>query len=117
MVSDFLTEFTGIFLHIYVFPIKKAVIPGGWSPLTKLWKRNFSVGPIFKKATKFGFILCFYFYIYLFSLFRATPLAYGGSQARGPIGAVAASLCQSHSNSGSELHLQTTPQLTAMLDP
>ena len=28
------------------------------------------------------------------------PVAYGGSQARGPIGAVATSLCQSHSNAG-----------------
>ena len=45
------------------------------------------------------------------------PWHYGGSQARGPIGAVAASLHQSHSNSGSEPHLQPTPQLMATLDP
>jgi len=31
----------------------------------------------------------------------ATPAAYGGSQARGLIGAVAAGLCQSHSNARS----------------
>ena len=31
--------------------------------------------------------------------------------------AAAARLHQSHSNVGSELHLQPTPQLTAMLDP
>ena len=42
---------------------------------------------------------------------------YGGSQAKGLIGAVATSLCQSHSNAGSEPHLQPTPQLTATLDP
>ena len=47
----------------------------------------------------------------------AAPAAYGGSQARGRIGAVAAGLCQSHSNAGSELRLQPTPQLTAMPDP
>ena len=47
---------------------------------------------------------------------RAAPVAYGGSQARSLIGAVAASLCQSHSNVGSELRLRPTPQLTAMLD-
>ena len=41
----------------------------------------------------------------------------GGSQARGPVGAVAASLCQSHSNAGSKPSLQPTPQLTAMPDP
>ena len=39
--------------------------------------------------------------------------AYGGSQARGPIGATAARLHHSHSNAGSELHLRAAPQLTA----
>ena len=39
------------------------------------------------------------------------------SQARGQIGAIATSLQQSHSNAGSELHLQPMPQLMAMLDP
>ena len=52
-----------------------------------------------------------------FCLFRATPVAYGGSQARGQIGAVATGLCQSHSNAGSEPSLQPTLQLRAMLDP
>ena len=33
----------------------------------------------------YTFILC-----YIFLLFRATPMAYGGSQARGRIGATAA---------------------------
>ena len=47
----------------------------------------------------------------------AAPAAYGGSQARGPIRAVAVSLCQSHSNARSEPRLQPTPQLTAMPDP
>ena len=53
----------------------------------------------------------------LFAFSRAAPAAHGGSQARGLIGAVAASLCQSHSNVGSEMHLRPTPQLTATLDP
>lgn len=51
-----------------------------------------------------------------FCLFRA-PTAYGDSQARGLIGAVAAGLCQSHSNSGSQPRLCPTPQLTAVPDP
>ena len=44
----------------------------------------------------------------LFCLFRPAPEAYGGSQARGLIRAVAASLCHSHSRSnvGPELHLR-----------
>ena len=41
----------------------------------------------------------------LFFLFRAASAASGSSQARGGIGAEAASLCYSHSNTGSELHL------------
>ena len=44
-------------------------------------------------------------------------MAYGGSQARGPIGAVADSLRHSHSNAGSEPCLRPTPQLTATPDP
>ena len=40
-----------------------------------------------------------------------------GSQARGLIGATAASLHQSHSNTGSEPFLQPIPQLTATSDP
>ena len=44
-------------------------------------------------------------------------MAYGGSQARGLIGAVAAGLRQSHSNVGSEPDLRPTPQLTAMPGP
>ena len=43
-------------------------------------------------------------------LFRATPIPYGGSQARGPIRAIAAGLHHSHSNVGSEPHLWHTPQ-------
>ena len=45
-----------------------------------------------------------YLFIYLFSLFRAALTAYGGSQARGLIGA-AAGLHHSHSNAGSEPRL------------
>ena len=44
-------------------------------------------------------------------------MASGGSQVRGPIGAVATSLCHSHSNARSEPRLRATPQLTAVLDP
>ena len=39
-------------------------------------------------------------------------MAYGGSQARGLSGAIAASLCHSHSNMGSKPPLRPTPQLT-----
>ena len=54
-----------------------------------------------------------FFFFFVFS--RAAPVAHGGSKARGLIGAVAASLHQSHSNSGSEPCLRSIPQLMAML--
>ena len=50
-------------------------------------------------------------------LFRAAPVAYGSSQARGQTGAVAASLCHSHSNARSKLCLRLTLQLMATPDP
>ena len=59
----------------------------------------------------------FLFFCFLFIYFRAAPVAYGSSQARGVIGAAAAGLRQSHSNARSQLCLRPTPQLTAMLDP
>ena len=58
--------------------------------------------------------LIFYFF---FFFFRAAPAAYGGSQVRRRIGAVATGLYHNHSNAGSEPRLQSTPQLTATLDP
>ena len=42
---------------------------------------------------------------YIFFLFRAAPVAYGGSQARGQIRSEAASLQHNHSKARPELHL------------
>ena len=57
----------------------------------------------------FWFQISLFYFIYLFILvflsFRVTATAYGGSQARGPIRALAAGLCQSHRNVGSEPYL------------
>ena len=64
------------------------------------------------------FMLFLLFIIFKFFIFsRAAPVAYGCSQARGPIGAVATRLRQSHSNMGSEPQLRPKPQLTATPDP
>ena len=52
-----------------------------------------------------------FFYFFVFFVFRATPLAYGISQARGQIGAVTDGLRHSHTRS--KPSLQTTPQLMA----
>ena len=43
------------------------------------------------------------FILFYFLLFRAALMAYGGSQARDPNGAVAAGLHHSHRNAGSQL--------------
>ena len=65
----------------------------------------------------FSFFFFFFLVFCLFAFSRAAPTAYGCSQARGPIGDAATGLCQSHSNVGSELRLQPTPQLSATPDP
>ena len=61
-----------------------------------------------------SFLHSFFFFP---SFFRATPTAYGGSQARGLIGAAPTGHSHSHSNVGSEPPLQPTPQVMATLDP
>ena len=66
------------------------------------------------------FLFLFFFvfvFVFVFCLFRVTPTTYGGSQARGPIRALAAGLHHGHSNAGSKLCLQPAPQLTATPDP
>ena len=62
------------------------------------------------------FIFLFFIFFVFLPLLWAAPAAYGGSQARGRIGALATGLHQSHSNAGSEPRLQPTPQLTATPD-
>ena len=71
--------------------------------------------PLIVHCWLFSLSLSLFFFTFAFS--RAAPVAHGGSQARGLIGAIASSLCQSHSNAGSEPGLQPTPQLTATPDP
>ena len=55
--------------------------------------------------------------IFFFFSFMAAPATHGNSQARGLIGAAAARLHHSYSNTRSELHLRLIPQLVATLDP
>ena len=73
------------------------------------WPNLFSIGNV-------GFQFLMYFN-FLGGLFRAAPAAYGGSQARDRMRAVATGLHHSHSNAGSQPLLQPTSQLTATLDP
>ena len=75
-------------------------MPGGIKGKKELW----FLMTVFKI---FIMVVCFFYFSFIlfFCLSRAVPAAYGGSQARGLIGAVAASLRQSHSNTRSEPHL------------
>ena len=66
----------------------------------------------------FSLELSVVFFFFFFGLFyRAAPEAYGGSQPRGQIGAVAAGLHHSHSNVVPEPHVPAIPQLMATPDP
>ena len=69
-----------------------------------------------KSTSMFAYFLFVFLFVFL-PFLGLPPVAYGGFQTRGLIGAVAGSLHQSHSNAGSKPPLKTTPQLTAMLDP
>ena len=69
------------------------------------------------KTLNFFFLFfCLLSFVVVVAISWAAPTAYGGSQARGRIGAVATGLRQSHSSAGSEPRLQPTPQLTATPD-
>ena len=61
-------------------------------------------------------VYCLLFKINFFFILLGHTRAYGGSQARGRIRAVAVSLYHSYSNTGSKLCLLPTPQLMAIPD-
>ena len=68
-------------------------------------------------AVHVGMLSGLFVFFLSFCFFRVTHAAYGVSQARDPIQAVAAGLHYSHGRAGSEPCLQPTPQLMARLDP
>ena len=88
-------------------------VPGGSSPLLNVHAEEKEVR---KVAWFYGGSLFIYLFIHfsLFCMFRAMHATYGSSQARRPIGAVAAGLSHSHGNARSEPCLRPTPQLTAL---
>ena len=88
-----------------------------WHPRCSLWE-----GVIYQYHFRSCIVTLLFFFFFVFfvvvvvAISWAAPAAYRGSQARGQIGAVATGLLQSHSNVGSELRLQLTPQPTATPD-
>ena len=101
--------------------------PEATAPIRPLaWEPPYAAGAAQEKAKrqkkkKFYLLLlvtCISSLFFVFYLFRAAPTANVCSQARGLMGAVAADLRQSHSNTRSELRrLRPTPQVTATPDP
>ena len=65
------------------------------------------IAPLTDENTNVTMKLDFFFGLFAFS--SATLAAYGGSQTRVLIGAIATGLHQSHSNAGSQPRLQPTP--------
>ena len=55
----------------------------------------------------------FLFPFFFFAFFMAAPTAYGGSQARGQIGAIATGLRHSHSNTGFRILATSATYTTA----
>ena len=69
-----------------------------------------------RQKVAYWFLVFFFVFCFLF-FFRAAPVVYRGSQARGQIRVTVAGLHHSHSNAGSEPRLQPTPQLRAAPNP
>ena len=78
------------------------------------WSKLLSKNNYDSPMKSFTFMPCIPF---SFFLFRATPVGYGSSQARGRIGAIAVGPHPSHSNARSKLYLQPVLQLVVMPDP
>ena len=111
-------QLSGIPVHItYIFMVE----PGCHLTPPTAMRGNHFWGHEFPYYFLAGFFVCLWAFcfgcFFVFGVFRYAPSAYGGSQARGQIRAVAAGLYHSHSNVGSEPHLWPAPQLTAMPDP
>ena len=84
-----------------------------WTPISRVFKNAIVWVPIMAQLFYSSLNLkciSFFLFFFFFCLFRAIPTAYGSSQARGQIRAIAAGLHHSHSNVGSEPCLWHTPQ-------
>ena len=77
----------------------------GWRENVKSAFRNTALNSSLRlNCTYILYCLGFFPVLFLFCLFMATPMAYGGSQARGRIRAVASGLCHSNARSNTTAH-------------
>ena len=107
-VYRFLGQGSNSHLHSYSRPCSQVLNPLCHSKSCSLF--YFELSPFF---LFFLLLLLLFFFFH----FRVTPIAHGGSQARGQNGPIAAALCHSHSNARSEPHPQPTPTLQLMATP
>ena len=96
-----------IFFQFYTWGIVEWTLFNSWCTTEQF--------DIFTKYTSYIVIIKYCFFLGG-GLLRAAPVAYGSSQARGQIGATAAGLCHSHSNTEPELHLWPMLKLAVMPD-
>ena len=78
-----------------------------WSPAVCLCGLRSNTNSLSDTSQALGSVslfVCLFVCYFGFLFFRAVPMAYGKSQARGPIGAAAASLDHSHSDARSLTH-------------
>ena len=94
---------------IEFFSVLKKIIPGNLAGIDLIIKCKML------DVNFYNAFLFFFLVFWSFCPFRAPPMAYGGSQGRGLIRAVAAN--HSHSHAKSKPCLQPTPQFTATPDP
>ena len=92
-------------------PARQHLVP--WGPKAPDCRPATDLDDLSEMLSTRNFVAFFFSFV-----FRATPMAYGGSPARPGISttASAAGLHHCHSKAGSEPHLRPTPQLMATLD-
>ena len=122
------------------FPVSSPISQGKLERESLIWTRLIQINEKTKFVQRIFFLVGYYWKLFpwpssviffflsntwftdiwntyiVFCLFRAAPAAYGGSQAKGQIGAVTAGLHHSRSNTESEPRLWPLPQITAMPD-
>ena len=106
------------FYHMsFVFPSPTSSLLPKLLPPNGITQFNTSVQLMLLGGCRWKYFVTGKGFLHFFCLFRASPMAYGGSQARGQIGAVAAGQNHSHSNVGSKPPLWPTPQLMTTSGP
>jgi len=89
------TYFSFVQIHTHTLSIHPSIQP------SSIYNIYFALFYICRKAWIYTIhSVSFSFFFFFFAFSRTTPVAYGGSQAKDLIGAVAAGLHQSHSNAG-----------------